>query len=149
MRRGTFDELVSQACGTVPTLPQITEWIADKFGAITKAHEKELEGRKRKHDLDHQLELETQNHHIRVLTNPEVTYVGDHQRPRRRPCFSLQLWNRPPCCVHLVPQPLGPPNLKPSYSFWHVCALPPLTARGWDAPRVGRHPGTASGRGCH
>jgi hypothetical protein len=69
---------VSQACGSgsVPAPPQITEWVADKFGAITKAHEKELEGRKRKHEPTHQLELETHDHHLRVLTSPEVTYVG-------------------------------------------------------------------------
>ena len=77
MRRGTFDELVSQACGSTPAPPQIAEWVADKFGPITKAHEKELEGRKRKHEPTHQLELETQGHTIRVLINgSDVTYVG-------------------------------------------------------------------------
>jgi hypothetical protein len=56
---------------------QIAEWVADKFGPITKAHEKELEGRKRKHEPTHQLELETQGHTIRVLINgSDVTYVG-------------------------------------------------------------------------
>jgi hypothetical protein len=73
VRRGTFDDLVSQACGSVPAPPQITEWVADKFGAITKAHEKELEGRKRKHDPTHQgvLSAEPRRVSSRVAAGPD------------------------------------------------------------------------------
>eukprot|EP01047_Picozoa_sp_COSAG01_P067099 COSAG01_NODE_9400_length_2455_cov_8.225382_2_plen_65_part_00 len=60
---------MSQACGSAGAPLQIAEWITDKFGPIAKAHEKELDGRKRKHEPTHQLELETQGHTIRVLTD--------------------------------------------------------------------------------
>eukprot|EP01047_Picozoa_sp_COSAG01_P084940 COSAG01_NODE_18449_length_1075_cov_1.084016_1_plen_159_part_00 len=53
--RGLFGE----ACWSASAPPQIAEWITDKFGPIAKAHEKELGGRKRKHEPTHQLELET------------------------------------------------------------------------------------------
>jgi hypothetical protein len=79
VRRGTFEELVSAACGiNVP--PCLEAWTRDKFGGVTKCASTVVEstGRKRKQTEVTELKFTTASHQIRVHqeADGEVTYVG-------------------------------------------------------------------------
>jgi hypothetical protein len=81
VRRGTFDELVSAACGvSIKVPPVIAAWVSDKFGSVVKCASKAVEsaGRKRKHTEVTELKFTTASHEIRVQqeADGEVTYVG-------------------------------------------------------------------------